>query len=128
MSTNNQKSKKVEDIKTQKKKTKDKRQNLKIVIIILLVILIIVGLLKVINIFTKPNNETKIEQNIQQENNDSLSGIQEQIDEQQKVIDQLNEELAPLVEQRTELENEILKITEKDQAQTNTTQEYKNIV
>lgn len=123
MSTNNQKSKKVEDIKTQKKKTKDKRQNLKIVIIILLVILIIVGLLKVINIFTKPNNETKIEQNIQQENNDSLSGIQEQIDEQQKVIDQLNEELAPLVEQRTELENEILKITEKDQAQTNTTQE-----
>lgn len=123
MSTNNQKSKKVEDIKIQKKKTKDKRQNLKIVIIILLVILIIVGLLKVINIFTKPNNETKIEQNIQQENNDSLSGIQEQIDEQQKVIDQLNEELAPLVEQRTELENEILKITEKDQAQTNTTQE-----
>lgn len=123
MSTNNQKSKKVEDIKTQKKKTKDKRQNLKIVIIILLVILIIVGLLKVINIFTKPNNETKIEQNVQQENNDSLSGIQAQIDEQQKVIDKLNEELAPLVEQRTELENEILEITEKDQAQTNATQE-----
>ncbi len=122
MSANKQNQKKVEDVKTQK--DSNKKQYWKIAIIIILVILIIIGILKAIDIFTKPKEETETEQSTQQESNDKLSGIQAQIDEQQKVIDKLNEELEPLVEQRTELENEMLKITEQqDGAQTNTTQE-----
>lgn len=122
MSANKQNQKKVEDVKTQK--DSNKKQYWKIAIIIILVILIIIGILKAIDIFTKPKEETETEQSTQQESNDKLSGIQAQIDEQQKVIDKLNEELEPLVEQRTELENEMLKITEQqDGAQTNTIQE-----
>ena len=121
MSANKQNPKKVEDVKTQK--NSDQKQYWKIAIIVILVILIIFGVLKAIDIFTKPKNETETEQSTQQESNDNLSGIQAQIDEQQKVIDKLNEELEPLVEQRTELENEMLKITEQDTTQTNTTQE-----
>lgn len=121
MSANKQNPKKVEDVKTQK--NSNQKQYWKIAIIVILVILIIIGVLKAIDIFTKPKNETETEQSTQQESNENLSGIQAQIDEQQKVIDKLNEELEPLVEQRTELENEMLKITEQDTTQTNTTQE-----
>ena len=121
MSANKQNQKKVEDVKTQK--NSNQKQYWKIAIIVILVILIIIGVLKAIDIFTKPKNETETEQSTQQESNENLSGIQAQIDEQQKVIDKLNEELEPLVEQRTELENEMLKITEQDTTQTNTTQE-----
>lgn len=120
MSANKQNQKKEEDIKTQKR---NKKRYWKILIIIILVILIILGLLKLINFYKEKNNNTENVQNAQQESNDKLSGIQAQIDEQQKVIDKINEELVPLVEQRTELENEMLKITEKDETQTNTTQE-----
>ncbi len=122
MSDQDQGNKKTENVKIKSNKT-NKKQYWKIVIIIILVILIILGLLKAINIFTKSNNKTDTEQSIQQESNDKLSEVQAKIDEQQKVIDKLNEELAPLVEKRTELENEMLKITEKNEAQTNTTQE-----
>lgn len=120
MPTSKENSKKVDGIKNNKKA---KKQYWKILIIIILVILIILGLLKLINFYKDKNNNTENVQNTQQQSNDNLSEIQAQIDEQQKVIDKINEELAPLVEQRTELENEMLKITEKDETQTNTTQE-----
>lgn len=112
-----------------KSKTKEitkhsKNKYLKFIIAVMIIIISALVSFKFIdNKKDKEKDTDEVTQSIKQESNDKLSEIQAQIDEQQKVIDQLNEELAPLVEQRTELEKEMLKITEKNEAQTNTTQE-----
>ena len=83
---------------------KSKSQPNRIVIISIIIVLVIV-VVGAIFLFYKPNKGENIEN--QSDYDRSLSKVQEEINAQQKVIDKINEELKPLIEQRTELENKI---------------------
>ena len=84
------------------KKSKTQPNKIVIISIIIALVIVVVG---AIFIFYKPNKSENVEQ--QSDYDRSLSKVQEEINAQQKVIDKINEELKPLIEQRTELENKI---------------------
>lgn len=112
-----------------KNKTKKSSSNRAIVVFItiLVVIIIIAGVYKIIA--TKQDKSQIIDEQTstqgehQGQYNDGLVVIQEKIDRQQKVIDDLNNELEPLLEQRTELEEQMLNITTNLEAEEQQTSE-----
>lgn len=83
--------------------------NKKIIIISVIVVLVIVAIVAYF-VFNKPNKAETIEQ--QSNYTRDLSKVQAEIDAQQKVIDKINEELKPLLEERTELEQKIKVLSE----------------
>ena len=102
-----------------------KTNNNKTMIAIICVVVVIVLVVALVFAFTgkkSNNNETANSANdtaTTQQGGDyssRLAAIQEKIDAQQKVIDDLNNEMTPLIEQRTALEEQLMKLTLPDDA------------
>lgn len=85
------------------------------IIIAVVAIVIVAVIIAVVVSATKSKTETEnndlsaVEQS-QIDNSNKLNQIQDKIDAQQKVIDDLNGKLTPLIEERTKLEKELAEI------------------
>ncbi|MBR3249861.1 MAG: hypothetical protein IKF83_04110 [Clostridia bacterium] len=95
------------------------KENNNTTMIVIAVIAVIVVIAIVIALVATRGNKNEGSTNIsaeqaQSDNNSRLAQVQEKIDAQEKVINDLNEKLSPLVEERTKLEEELMQLTSSD--------------
>ncbi len=88
--------------------------NKKKVLIVAVCVIAVILVLSVV--FIAINKHSKDEgsndsTSVQGESNAKLAEIQSRIDAQQKIIDQKNDEMTPLIEERTKLEEQLMAIT-----------------
>lgn len=90
------------------------KKNGKKIIIVIAIIVIMIAVALIYKFFIE-DKELSVDEGLQAQEqidyNNRLEEIQTKIDEQQKVIDELNNQLKPLVEERTKLENQLIQIT-----------------
>lgn len=100
-----------------------KKMNKNMPIIIAIVIIVVVAIV----IFAVTRNQSNKGETVVQtspveqqqiDNSNKLAKIQERIDAQQKVIDDLNGKLTPLVEERTKLEQQLIELETPKPAET----------
>ena len=92
------------------------KENNNTTMIVIAVIAVIVVIAIVIALVATRGNKNEGSTNIsaeqaQSDNNSRLAQVQEKIDAQEKVINDLNEKLSPLVEERTKLDEELMQLT-----------------
>ena len=88
--------------------------NMTIIIIAVIAVAVIVAIVIALMAGNKGQNGSEnvvASEQAQTDNNNKLAQVQSKIDAQEKVINDLNSKLTPLVEERTKLEEELMKLT-----------------
>ena len=106
---------------------KEKYNNMTIIIIAVIAVVVVVALVIAFMGGNKgqngSENVTSAEQTQTTDNNSKLAQVQSKIDAQEKVINDLNQKLTPLVEERSKLEEELMKLTNSGSTEPVTTPE-----
>ena len=96
-----------------------KKSNTTIIFTVIAVI-VIVAIVALAFAFTNKGDNKKNDQNVssaeqtQSDSNNKLASVQEKINAQEKVINDLNDKLTPLIEERTKLEEQLMQLTSSD--------------
>lgn len=99
--------------KSKRAKKKSSGRGIWILMAILVLLIVVLGIYRFVNNNKENQENSTVEQVVNSsEYNDELQDLQKQIDSKEEKINQISEELLPLMEERTELEQQLIEMTE----------------